>query len=78
MVVLGIIKVVAESKFRCDRWVVRRAQLGLERGCGLLRLIKIRLALQIKARSVLGAKIVALPHALRWVMTFPESCQQHF
>ena len=74
MVVLGVIKVLIDSKFRCDCWVVRSAQLGLKRHRGLLCLIKVGLVLQVETGSILGAKIIPLPHALGWIMTFPEGC----
>src|SRR6516225_4328442 len=76
VVVLGEIERAGRDDLGGDRPVAGlRQRLGVAVARGLGRLT-LRLAHVIDRRTVLRADIIALAHALRRVMAFPEAAQQ--
>ena len=76
MVVLCEIKLAGGRDLGGDRAITLGRQSffvgGLRLPCGA----QLRIAIGIDRRAILRADIVALAHALRWIVAFPERLQQ--
>ena len=75
-VFLCIVERSRTRNLRGDASCVRRVERGLIACARGLRSLELTLVAAIDRRAVLGTDVVALTHALRRVMPFPEHAQQ--
>src|SRR3569623_3043854 len=76
VVVLGEVEVLKRRDLGADRVIPFRRKRLLVSGFRGKRRLHLRLARRIDRRAILGADVVALPHALRRIVAFPERLQQ--
>src|SRR5262249_39557434 len=76
VIVLGVIELRRRADLRGDETVALLFQRLLERFLRLERRLELLLAVGVDGRAVLRAGVVALAHALRRVVSFPEFLEQ--
>src|SRR5574341_2346039 len=76
VIVLGVIELGRGTDFRGDESITLRLQRLLEHLLRAGRRLRLGITICIDGRAVLAAGVVALAHALRRVVRFPEHLQQ--
>src|SRR5258706_13812833 len=76
VIVLGVVELRRRADFGGDGAKAFLVERLLERFLGSLRRLELLIAVGIDGRAVLRAGIVALAHALRRVVAFPENLEQ--
>src|SRR3954465_16081757 len=78
VIILGVVELGRRTDLGCDGPVALRFQRLLEGRFRFLRRLELLVAVAVERRAVLGAGVVALAHALRGIMAFPEHLEQLF
>ena len=76
MVGLRIVELGHRFNLGCDLTVLHLSQLALKRAARHLGDPPLRRTSVVDGGTVLRTGIVPLPHALRWIVVFPERLEQ--